>query len=434
MFNLTVLRLILLRLGRLSRRKWLIFLGTFLIIILTGFLILDSILLVVNQFTNFYHWIDCLSGKMLARQEVCVAWEKDKIIGNLCSDWCQGSSSVIQSCPSTRSFHGGKECIFYGEWKNSEIIVKAKKLKSTNMMDVDLKLTRDEIIQGLASIVSTAFDGSENIDSSYLTIPWTGSPSKLSSLTNKELHNLWILAQDNEFIYSTFFGSLTQWNPIKLLPQLKATCGHFYAVEYIPRILQLTDIMPDKLNTRPFVASFHRRVHIATMLLTWLRDLEMSGYNLHLCDVKYDQFGITDNGSIVLIDSDMLYPREIVRESIQHIDSCIKDEDCDFIDCKGRCKPSPIGSGDICEINDDSDNNLKRFCRNLFFINEITSTTTSSQIKVGLFSHLPSSQMESDVYQLQQLCSKLWLKQSDLIATINQMIDLTAAIQSRSHL
>ena len=194
----------------------------------------------------------------------------------------------------------------------------------------------------------------------------------------------------------------------------------------------MTDIIPDKTNPQPFVTSFQGRVHIASMLLIWLKNLEIGGHNLHLCDVKYDQFGLTDNGSIVLIDSDMLYPSEVVRESIQHIDSCIKDEDCDFIDCKGRCKPSPIGAGDICEMNGDTDNNLKRFCRNLFFIS--ATTPTSSQFMVGLLSHPPTSQMESEVYQLQQLCSRLEIKQSDMITTINQMIDLTAALQSRSHL
>uniref|UniRef100_T1KCC1 FAM69 protein-kinase domain-containing protein n=2 Tax=Tetranychus urticae TaxID=32264 RepID=T1KCC1_TETUR len=298
------------------------------------------------------------------------------------------------------------------------------------MIDEDIKLTREETIQGIHAIITTDFEGTE-IDPSYLTIPWFGSSVKLSSLTNKELNSLWTLAQDNEYIYSTFFGQLTQWNSVKLLPQVLGTCGHFYAVEYIPEAIQFFDVIPEKSSLHLFKSSFSKRLSISHMFLKFLYHLESGNYNLQLCDVKYDQFAMK-NGTILLIDSDMLYPSEVVQESIQHIDSCIKDEDCDFIDCKGRCKPSKVGG--TCDIDIDSDSNLKRICRNLFFIDEISTkdlVKSSSQINAGLLSHFPLS-YQSDIYKLKQLCSGR-IKESEMISTIKKMIDLTSAIQSRTY-
>lgn len=142
---------------------------------------------------------------------------------------------------------------------------------------------------------------------------------------------------------------------------------------------------------------------------------------LELCDVKFEHFGIywstnaETDPMLLMIDSDMIYHRNVARENIRSIDACQSDRDCDFIDCQGKCMPSNVSKSSLTEgwfksiVSDVSksgkatceydltDNNLKRVCRNMFFMGRISWT------EMGLLAELESTFEE--ITSLKHICN-----------------------------
>ena len=58
---------------------------------------------------------------------------------------------------------------------------------------------------------------------------------------------------------------------------------------------------------------------------------------LHLCDVKAEHFGLSDNGRVKYLDLDSVQLRPLADRTVGDSTECREQTDCDFFDCRGRC-------------------------------------------------------------------------------------------------
>ena len=148
------------------------------------------------------------------------------------------------------------------------------------------------------------------------------------------------------------------------------------------------------------------KLTLSEKLLNFLITFESLNLELELCDVKYEHFGAhsddsNDLNSLVLIDSDMIYHTKNIQENIRAIQNCEKDEDCDFNDCKGICTVWS-NSTSSCNLN-RRDNNLKRICRNLFFVEPFKLDELHDPKSLGLLVNLKAA-LNDAVKSVYDLC------------------------------
>jgi hypothetical protein len=58
---------------------------------------------------------------------------------------------------------------------------------------------------------------------------------------------------------------------------------------------------------------------------------------VHLCDVKSDHFGLSEQGRVKYLDLDSVYLKPLVDRSMGEVGACRQHNDCDIFDCRGQC-------------------------------------------------------------------------------------------------
>ncbi|KAI7695304.1 hypothetical protein SSS_09783, partial [Sarcoptes scabiei] len=123
--------------------------------------------------------------------------------------------------------------------------------------------------------------------------------------------------------------------------------------------------------------------------------------SLELCDVKFDDFGLlkhSDSGQpyLVALDSDLILESKTVELTINQTTTCFNDEDCHLVDCYGICHNGR------CQ-KDRADSNLRRICRNIFFI-----YSSFMGFELGLFAknwpRLRQASLHDSIDELYNLC------------------------------
>lgn len=139
------------------------------------------------------------------------------------------------------------------------------------------------------------------------------------------MDSVWSLIQQEEYLM------LRMSQHLPYIPRLHGTCGYMYAVESAPP--------PQIFYSSVVKGGWSARVKLALAILDVVRALDSDYHEpLHLCDVKPENFGISDvNNQVKLIDTDCIF-RDSTIKQIFHNKSCTSDEDCTFFDCKGWCK------------------------------------------------------------------------------------------------
>ena len=80
------------------------------------------------------------------------------------------------------------------------------------------------------------------------------------------------------------------------------------------------------------------RVKVALAMLDLVEELDtMFTSPLHLCDVKAEHFGLSDNGRVKFLDLDSVQLRPLADRTVGDSTECRQHSDCDFFDCRGRC-------------------------------------------------------------------------------------------------
>lgn len=146
----------------------------------------------------------------------------------------------------------------------------------------------------------------------------------------KEMESLWVLLQDNEYLLSALHAERD------IFPQLLGTCGTYFAVEYVEPIESLSTTFLTIDDNR---SEWGRRLKIALLILELLDEME-NGFHepYHLCDIKLEHLGLTKSGNKVkFLDLVGVYSKSIIGTILRQIGRCMKDEDCEYLDCRGRC-------------------------------------------------------------------------------------------------
>ena len=169
-------------------------------------------------------------------------------------------------------------------------------------------------------------------------------------LLKLSLETLWNLLQDPEYVFLALFEHFD------IFPELFGTCGGLYIVEALKPL-----DLPGLLEKTSF-DSWADRARVALSILDLLEELDtMFEHPVHLCDVKPEHFGVSDNGRIKYNDIDNVYLKPVLDKSIGDGSECVKHSDCSFFDCQGQCdliKHKCVGG----VVN----NNLQTVCDKIF--------------------------------------------------------------------
>ena len=291
---------------------------------------------------------------------MCRSYFKREFIGLACEAFCVRKNLKLNRCPNAL-FHTGKDYVFsvssIDNNLDNEFILKSSNLR----LPIELNASdRALLINSIKQLVGETFKREFDINLIENLIPTNGSSINLASLPSLDaitLLNIYKLLQDNEYQLSMILNNVNHFKSSRILPRIISTCGNSYLVSKSNFIIDFTYL--DQTH------STKDKLLISRKLIDFLISFQNLGIRFELCDVKYEHFGALDkNDNLILIDSDMIYHNRNVKENINAIQNCEKDADCDFNDCLGVCE-----TNQTCKLN-EQDNNLKRICRNLFFVDQ----------------------------------------------------------------
>lgn len=297
-------------------------------------------------------------------------------------------------------YHKGKDYVFNViDQDENEFVLKSRELNLPNGFAINFANYQNDrtlLVHSIEQLIKETFKTDLNKSQINHNLIPSDKQTNLDNLKNLDfvtLFNLYKLLQDNEYLLSTVLNNVDQFRSFKTLPSIISTCGNWYLVEKSNFIVNHNYL--DRTQTTKI------KLLIGKKLIDFLINFESMHIKFELCDVKYEHFASENlNSSFLLIDSDMIYHRTNVKENIKAIQNCQKDDDCDFNDCKGICKKL-IGTS-ICELN-ETDNNLKRICRNLFFLEPFNLNQLYESTSLGLFVNLEQT-FESDIKLVYDLC------------------------------
>ncbi|KAG5900424.1 hypothetical protein JTB14_029310 [Gonioctena quinquepunctata] len=283
----------------------------------------------------------------------CSLHERGLAIGSLCAPLCITKDIHSLTC---HSFQATKEAVFSAEWHDTRLVFKSVPQDSQGIHWYDNGALKYPTEKELLTTIRTIVKNKLNLTVAYDTAlrlsrlkPSYGEKNKLKR--QKEMDNLWPLLQDNEYILSALFTDKD------VFPQLLGTCGPYFAVEYLEPVPDLSSLMTVSDSRE----NWGKRLRVAVQILDLLEDLE-NGFRepFHLCDIKMQHFGsIKDGTKLKFIDLDGVFPKSVVDSIIKEVKYCKNDEDCDFFDCRSKCKDNRC-------LNLVVNNNLQVVCEKIF--------------------------------------------------------------------
>ncbi|XP_017781122.1 PREDICTED: protein FAM69C [Nicrophorus vespilloides] len=297
--------------------------------------------------TNAQTWIHV--------NRICDLFDKGKAVGSICAPLCTNNAIHTLTC---HSFKSTKEAVFSGEWHQTRLVFKTASSDVQELHWYDngvLKYPSErEFLATAKAIVKSKLN---------ITLPQETAvrltrlkPNYVESdvrKRQKEMDNIWVLLQDNEYLLSNIFTERD------IFPQLLGTCGPYFAVEYMDPIQGISSILSFAEDKEEWSV----RLRTAIQIIELIEEME-NGFQepFHLCDIKLEHFGIVKGGSrLKFIDLVGVYPRSAINNLIKDTDGCNSDEDCEFLDCRSRCHKS---------INKCSrkvtNNNLQIICEKIF--------------------------------------------------------------------
>lgn len=282
-------------------------------------------------------------------------YESGRAVGSFCAALCTTKDIHSFTC---HSFRATKEAVFSAEWHNTRLVFKsvATNIQSLHWYDngVQKYPTEKEFLSTIRAIVKNKLN--ESLDHDAIVRLSQLKPSYIETdytKRHREMDNLWMLLQDNEYLLSAMFTDK------EVFPQLLGTCGPYFAVEYMESIQDVSSL----LTVSDSREDWGRRLKISLQILDLLDELE-TGFRepFYLCDVKLKHFGaVKQTNKLKFLDLTGIYPRSVIGNVIASNPYCEKDEDCDFYDCRSRC----LKTNRKC-ANSVSNNNLQIICEKIF--------------------------------------------------------------------
>lgn len=294
--------------------------------------------------------------------DLCADVEEGRALGTLCKEICMKNTLVPQQC---QAFHGGKEVVFRALFHDIPVYVKGRRSISRDN-DENLFWKDEEgnehfpTLPEFKEIMKNHLYHNYNVSFTEKTFfkLWSQplnrdnfSTEQNNLLLKLSLETLWNLSQDQEFVFLSLFEHTD------IFPELYGYCGGLYIVE------EVTPLDFPSLIERQSFNSWARRAKIALKILEFAEKLD-TGFDspVHLCDVKPEHFGLSDNSKVKFNDADNIYLKPVVDRTVGDGSHCAKHSDCDLFDCKGQC--------DLirqkCSGRGVSNNNLQVICQKIF--------------------------------------------------------------------
>ncbi|CAF3920065.1 unnamed protein product [Adineta steineri] len=165
------------------------------------------------------------------------------------------------------------------------------------------------------------------------------------SLTT-ELNTLFSLMTQHEFLLSNYYRSKHE-----LMPKILGWCGHTYLTEH------LTPLNHPMIEEQLYSDTWIPKAWLTNRLLQLVDSFDNELHApLHLCDFQLSNLGISENGNIKLLDSDMAYFDRLIP--LYPPDKCRKHSDCSYFDCSGYCDKRTRR----CHLKRRINNNLQVLC------------------------------------------------------------------------
>ncbi|RZC41942.1 PIP49 C domain containing protein, partial [Asbolus verrucosus] len=261
----------------------------------------------------------------------CKLYKDGGATGTLCEPLC--SKKDIQSI-TCHTFGTTKEAVFSAEWHGTRLVFKSVSINVKSLHWFDNGILKYPTEKELLSTVRAVVKNKLNITLAYdsavrLTRLRPSYEEKDIVKRQKEIDNIWILVQDNEYLLSAIYTDKD------IFPQLLGTCGPYFAVEYMEPIREISSLLTFSDSREDWA----KRLKISVQILELLEELE-TGFRepFHLCDIKLEHFGFVKGGNkLKFVDLDGVYPKSIIKKIITNTYNCEKDEDCDFYDCRSKC-------------------------------------------------------------------------------------------------
>ncbi|CAG9858548.1 unnamed protein product [Phyllotreta striolata] len=286
--------------------------------------------------------------------KLCRQYEEGLAVGSLCAPLCLTRDIHSLTC---HSFEATKEAVFSAEWHDIRLVFKSvpKDVKALHWYDNGAARypSEKDFLQTIRAIVRNKFNLTVAYDTAVrLSRLKPSYEEKDANKRRKEMDNLWLLLQDNEYLLSALFTDKD------VFPQLLGTCGPYFAVEYLDPIPTISSYLTYSDDTE----NWGKRLKLAVQILELLDKLETNFREpFHLCDLKLEHFGVVrDQNALKFIDLDGVLPKSVVNAIINDVEYCGSDSDCDFIDCRSRCDDQNRCSNIV------ANDNLQIVCEKIF--------------------------------------------------------------------
>uniref|UniRef100_A0A3P9KME2 Divergent protein kinase domain 1C n=1 Tax=Oryzias latipes TaxID=8090 RepID=A0A3P9KME2_ORYLA len=330
----------------LSRRGTLVF----VLLWFGSWLFLNGLVLVHRSILSDY-CSDEKSKKIL--QRLCLEFGEGSVTGDMCEDLCVLGRVEYKRC---LYYENGKKVI-EAHWRGKPIILKSKKEnfssyeplgildyedtgEELSALDVVFYATL-EVRNSLGLNEEEEYEEREGGNISTLAKLW-GKKLKMrnTSYSRAELDSLWSLLQQEEYTFLRILQDLSSH-----VAKVLGSCGHFYAVEFLSaghtwdqNIFSLEEVAVPGLQFpgrgRWSAREMVHRIALSFLDMVWHFDNDFT-HQLHLCDIKPENFAIRKDLTVVAIDVDMAFFEPKMRDILEQ--NCSSDEDCSFFDCSSRC-------------------------------------------------------------------------------------------------
>ncbi|XP_068090767.1 divergent protein kinase domain 1C [Hyperolius riggenbachi] len=349
------------------------------------------------------------SKKILAG--LCYDYTDGAVTGDLCEDLCVTDKLVYKNC---LYYHRGKKVI-QADWKGNSVILKSKNdAFSKFQAPVFLNKPDPQSLSDTELLVMVAVEIKNvlglNLPNNTIIPIWT--EKKKHHNWKAELASMWTLFQQEEYL---LFNLLQDFSRHVL--QVIGTCGHFYAVEFLsaghswkPNLFSLEEVV-GQCNTGEEKMNALLDIAISFLDMVHQFDTEFS-HQLHLCDVKPENFAIRSDLTVVAIDMDMAFFEPKMRTILEQ--KCTSDKDCNFFDCFSTCNLKTFMCGAQRE-----NNNLQVICDKIFR----RWFTLSIMESTGPFP------LQAELHRAVQQCAQTTSKET----LLTELYDLLQSSQKQLH-
>lgn len=254
----------------------------------------------------------------------------------MCSPLCSEKHLVLASCFG----HKDSKVVLLMHYKNRSVIMKSERARLSDYNTIGYRDVNgkpiipsvEEFYRFLSNAVYFSLKHSVKVSADNIfDIIWD-DPKRysLSNASSDELYSLMVsistLVQQNEYLLVKFLKNREN------LPIVYGSCGHFYLLEYSPTV-EFSTFVDDQSTFADWLPRAAMAVQLLYLVSSFDADFDEK---LNLCDVKFNNFGVSNDGKMKAIDVDMaMFDSELAFQFQNK--RCSYHADCAFLDCQGWC-------------------------------------------------------------------------------------------------